>query len=155
MQTQYRNRSGVQAPIADSDRLRRLIFWVLLFGMTGVLAELLLIEHTESTTMWVPVLVLGAGLVSVLVRLVSPGRVSHRLMTVVMVTFVGSGLLGLWFHFDGNRQFELEIYPSMTGGELIWESLKGATPALAPGTMVLLGLIGLVATLGATPSTTE
>ena len=31
----------------------------------------------------------------------------------------------------------------MRGLELVWEALKGATPALAPGAMAQLGLVGL------------
>jgi hypothetical protein len=40
-------------------------------------------------------------------------------------------------------EFELEMYPSMAGFELVRESMSGATPALAPGTMLVLALIGL------------
>jgi hypothetical protein len=112
--------------------------------MGGVLAELFLIEHYESNTMWIPLVMLALGSATVLFRLASPTRAADRAMAVVMSAFLVSGVLGLWFHFDGNRQFELEVYPSMDGFELFWESMTGATPALAPGTMVLLGLIGLV-----------
>ena len=31
----------------------------------------------------------------------------------------------------------------MTGMELVWASLRGAVPVLAPGTMTMLGLVGL------------
>jgi hypothetical protein len=33
----------------------------------------------------------------------------------------------------------------MAGFELIWNSLTGATPALAPGSLIPLGLVGLIA----------
>lgn len=128
---------------------------MLLFGIAGVLAELVLIEHTESRTMWIPLVTLGFGALAVVLRLARPTRGTDRLMMIVMSAFVVSGVLGVWFHFDGNRQFELEVYPTMEGSELFWESLSGATPALAPGTMVLLGLIGLVATVGAPLSNRE
>jgi hypothetical protein len=36
--------------------------------------------------------------------------------------------------------------PALAGFELVRESLSGATPALAPGTMIQLGLIGLAYT---------
>ena len=36
--------------------------------------------------------------------------------------------------------------PSATRRELIWESLTGAMPLLAPGTMVQLGVVGLLYT---------
>jgi len=34
---------------------------------------------------------------------------------------------------------------TMAGFELIWNSLTGATPALAPGSFIPLGLVGLIA----------
>ncbi len=132
------------APTNPAARLRRLTLLVLLFGIGGVLAELVLIEHYETNTMWIPLAVLAAGAATVLWRLASPTRAADRALTLAMAAFLVSGVLGLWFHFDGNRQFELEVYPSMGGFDLLWESMTGATPALAPGTMVLLGLIGLV-----------
>ena len=54
-----------------------------------------------------------------------------------------SGMIGLYLHYRGNVEFELEMYPSIRGFELFWKSITGATPALAPATMLLLGLIGL------------
>ena len=52
--------------------------------------------------------------------------------------------IGIFFHLKVNIEFELEMYPNMKGLTLIWESLKGATPALAPGTMLASGMIGLL-----------
>jgi hypothetical protein len=42
--------------------------------------------------------------------------------------------------------FELEMNPSAGGTQLVWESLSGAMPALAPGTLFQLGLVGLLYT---------
>jgi hypothetical protein len=63
-----------------------------------------------------------------------------------MALCVASGLLGIWFHYQGNVEFELEMYPTIGGVKLFWEAMKGATPALAPGTMIQLGLLGLLFT---------
>ena len=62
-----------------------------------------------------------------------------------MVLFVLSGFTGQWLHYQGNVEFELEMYPSRQGLELVWEALGGAYPSLAPGTMILFGLLGLAA----------
>jgi hypothetical protein len=48
-------------------------------------------------------------------------------------------------HYQGNVEFERELAPDASGLPLVWEALKGATPALAPGTMMLLGAVGLTA----------
>jgi hypothetical protein len=50
------------------------------------------------------------------------------------------------WHYQGNMEFELETYPSISGLALFKEAMMGATPALAPGTMIELGLIGLAYT---------
>ena len=63
-----------------------------------------------------------------------------------MAAYLASGLVGLWFHYSGNAEFELEMYPSLSGWSLVREALSGATPALAPGTMIHLGLLGLTYT---------
>jgi hypothetical protein len=53
-------------------------------------------------------------------------------------------MIGMGLHQSANAEFEQEMDPSLTGMKLFRESLSGATPALAPGTMIQLGLIGLV-----------
>jgi hypothetical protein len=54
-----------------------------------------------------------------------------------------SGALGVYFHVRGNLEFELEMTPAAAGWLLWREVMTGATPALAPGAMVQLGLVGL------------
>ena len=63
-----------------------------------------------------------------------------------MLLFVAAGIVGVYLHYQSNVEFELEMNPAAAGWELIRESLTGAMPALAPGTMVHLGLIGLLYT---------
>ena len=69
-----------------------------------------------------------------------------RIFQICMLLFVAAGILGVWLHYQSNVEFELEMNPAAAGWELIRESLSGAMPALAPGTMVYLGLIGLLYT---------
>jgi hypothetical protein len=61
-----------------------------------------------------------------------------------MWLFVLSGITGLVLHFRGNILFEQESDPSIAGTALLHRALMGATPTLAPGTMIQLGLVGLV-----------
>ena len=67
-------------------------------------------------------------------------------MQLLMVLFLGAGILGVGLHYQGNNEFELEMYPSLAGVELLSKALTGATPVLAPGSMSLLGVIGLALT---------
>ena len=60
-----------------------------------------------------------------------------------MVLCMTSGLVGLLLHYKGNVEFELEMYPDLSGWKLFKDSMMGATPALAPGAMLQIGLVGL------------
>ena len=63
-----------------------------------------------------------------------------------MTALASTGLIGMGLHYDGNVEFEREMYPSIAGPTLFWGAITGATPALAPGTLVLLGTLGLICT---------
>jgi hypothetical protein len=119
---------------------------VLGFGMLGTGTELVLLEHTEDSFQWVPLVLLGLGFFATLAFAVRSSRVTLRIFQTLMVAFIASGILGVYLHYKGNVEFELEMYPSLSGLKLIWEALRGATPSLAPGTMALFGLIGLTTT---------
>ena len=69
-----------------------------------------------------------------------------RAFQVAMVLFIVSGVAGVWFHYSSNAAFELQIRPAIDGWRVVRESLAGPAPALAPATMVQLGLLGLIYT---------
>ena len=117
-----------------------------MLGIVGLVAELLLIDHTESWTQWSPLIVLFAGLASSVWLAFRPGSASIRVFQVIMAVFVVSGLAGLYFHYAGNIEFAVERDSSLTGVRLVWKALRGATPALAPGALAQLGLLGLAYT---------
>jgi hypothetical protein len=130
--------------VADSSvRIRTFLLATLTVGMIGMSAELLLIGHRETVQQQIPLIVLGLGIVTAVWHAAAPRPVTVRALQFTMVLFVASGLLGVVLHYRGNVEFELEIYPSMSGIELVQKTLTGATPVLAPGSMTLLGLIGL------------
>jgi len=126
--------------------LRRLLLAVLAFGEIGMIAELLLLGHTEETQQWIPLITLALGLVATGALAFRPGRGTLIGLRVVMFLFIAAGLAGLYFHYTGNAEFELEMYPSIHGLELFRKSMTGATPALAPGMLAQLGLLGLATT---------
>jgi hypothetical protein len=122
---------------------RRLLAATLLVGMIGTGTELLLIGHVESASQYAPLLLIGIGLLVVGRYLAAPGAAARRAMQVVMLAFVVSGAVGVGLHMHGNKEFELEMSPSRSGWDLVKKIMTGATPVLAPGSMTLLGLIGL------------
>ena len=116
---------------------------IFLFGSVGTGAELLLMEHTEGVWQNVPLVLVAIGCSGLGVIAIKRGRAQLRAFQIVMALVVASGLAGLWLHYRGNVEFELELRPGSSGLELFRESMMGATPALAPGTMILLGAVGL------------
>ena len=126
--------------------LRRFVLLVFVIGLAGIGAELILLEHMESIWQCVPLAVLGAGLAATAWLTTAKSRLSLRTFQGAMLLFVIAGIAGLVLHYRGNVEFELEMYPTLKGFALFWKAIKGATPALAPGTMIQLGLIGLAST---------
>jgi hypothetical protein len=58
-----------------------------------------------------------------------------------------SGALGIYLHYVATTEFQLEMDPSLRGFALFKKAIVAkAPPALAPGAMTQLGLIGLAYT---------
>ena len=95
-------------------------------------------------TQFIPFVVLGLGLVATLVVWQKPEARTLRLFQVTMAIFVVTGLVGIYLHLRGNVLFEQETDPSARGLELVWRSLRGGIPLLAPAAMSQIGLLGLV-----------
>ena len=128
---------------STSETLRSFLLGIFLFGLLGTGAELLLIEHTEEFWQLVPLFLMGLCLPVLVWLKIDHRPAGIRIFQGTMILFVVSGLIGLWQHYNGNVEFELEMYPSLQGWRLFWKALKGATPVLAPGAMSVLGLLGL------------
>ena len=125
--------------------LHRVLLGTFLGGVIGTCAELVLLEHFEDVKQWIPLALGAVGAVVCLWHWRRPGAASAGAFKLVLVAFVLSGALGLWFHYGGNVEFEKEMYPELAGRALVWQSLTGATPTLAPGAMILLAAVGYAA----------
>jgi hypothetical protein len=124
--------------------LRFALLLILLVACAGLLVELFLLGHIEDAWQWVPNVLLGASVLVMLWQLVRPSREGTRSLQVLMLLFVAGGLVGLALHYKGNVEFEREMYPTLAGLQLFKQAMTGATPSLAPGTMVQLGFLGLL-----------
>jgi hypothetical protein len=127
----------------EAGLLRRLLLGLVLLGSAGLAAELVLLEHTESAWQWVPLVALALGFACTLAVALRPSARTLRPFQAVMAAFVAAGALGVYLHLQGNVEWELEGDASLRGAELYWAALWGATPALAPGALAQLGLLGL------------
>ncbi len=109
--------------------------------------ELLLIGHDEDSNQLIPLVVAGVALVMMACAAMRPGPFVLRALQLAMLSFIGAGILGITLHFQANREFQLEVDPTLSGTALVWKVVEAtAPPALAPGVMVQLGLLGLVYT---------
>jgi hypothetical protein len=124
--------------------LRRLLLAVIVVGAAGLLADLALSDHFDSVTQWIPLALLVAVLGAAAGVHFRGGRRAVRVFQGVTALCVVAGAVGVWLHYRGNVEWELERDASLGGLRLFWEAVRGATPALAPGALSQLGLFGLV-----------
>jgi hypothetical protein len=128
-------------------RIRWALLAIVALGTIGMSVELLLIGHSEDSNQVIPLVVAAAGLVTMAAVAVRPRAGLLRLLQFVMLTYAGSGIIGIALHYQANAEFQREIDPALAGLALFWKVVEAtAPPALAPGVMVQLGLLGLVFT---------
>ncbi|HKK76317.1 MAG TPA: hypothetical protein VJ953_14660 [Saprospiraceae bacterium] len=127
--------------------MKKILLAAFVISLLGTGAELLLLEHFEGIWQLTPLILIGIGLLALLWFRTNRSRTSTYFFRGLMLFFTLSGIVGFALHYQGNMEFELEMYPSLKGVDLVWETLKGATPVLAPGTMIATGLIGWAYTL--------
>jgi hypothetical protein len=123
--------------------IRAILLLALVSGLVGLGTELLLLEHFEDWRQKVPLGLIALGLAVLIWHAIDRRAAPLRALQLLLVVFIAAGAVGMTYHYQGNVEFELELYPSMSGLELFKKSMMGATPALAPGAMVQLALIGL------------
>lgn len=124
--------------------LRRFVLAVLTFGLFGVLADLVTLQHFEDSWQMVPLLLIGLALATIGWYLLGGGVASVRLLQILMALFLVAGVTGVILHYRGNMEFQLEMDPSLGGWDLFSKVIHAkAPPALAPGAMAQLGLLGL------------
>jgi hypothetical protein len=138
-------------PSATLETTRRLLLGALAFGLTGTTAELWLMGHHEDWKQLIPLVVIGSSALALAWFAFSRSGWATRSFRLSMVLLMLSGAAGAILHYRANTEFQLEMDPTLGGMALLLKVLHAkAPPALAPGNMALLGLIGLITTLGIT-----
>ena len=129
-------------------RTRRFLLGLLVAGLLGTGTELLLMGHTEDLLQLIPLFLIGLSFLTLGWYAVGRSALSLQVLRAIMLLTAASGVAGSLLHYRGNVEFEVELSPGLAGFDLFKEAIRGATPALAPGTMILLGALGLLYTLG-------
>jgi hypothetical protein len=126
--------------------MRRPLLLLLTAALIGIAVELLLLGHTEDLLQWIPLALVAVALVALAWDHWAPSAASRRTSQTVMWLLILSGAAGIVLHFLGNREFQLETDPTLSGLPLVWKIIRAQSPpALAPATMALLGALGLMA----------
>lgn len=128
--------------------LRIALAAVFYFGAVGTVAELFLLAHYEEPLQYAPFAALAVASAALAWALASPRPIAVKGARWSNVALVLVGAVGIVVHYRSNVELELEMEPGLGGLALAWLALRGGTPALAPGQLAQLGLIGFLFTLG-------
>jgi hypothetical protein len=125
--------------------LRRLLLFLVILGILVTTIDLLLLKHYEDRFQLPPLALNTIAGITFVWFMAGESRASLRAIQLLMVVFVLAGLAGVYLHFQGNLEFQLEIDPSQSRWELFKKVMRAtAPPALAPPVLAYLGLLGLV-----------
>lgn len=132
--------------------IRRLLLALLACGLIGTAAELWLMGHHESAWQAAPFAAMACALGAGGWCALSGSAIAVRVFQLAMALLMLAGVTGTVLHYRATMEFQLEMDASLGGFALLTRVLQAkAPPALAPGNMALLGLVGLVATYRLTP----
>ena len=127
--------------------MRSLILAVLFVGLFGMGAELLLLQHTKSPWELIPLVLIGLAVAILTWHAITKHPASVRAVQGIMGLFLMAGAAGIALHYQSSMEFKLETNASLSGWALFWAAMSAKTPpALAPGAMIQLGLLGLAYT---------
>jgi len=126
--------------------MRWMVLAVFVLGVFGTGGELLFLGHTVGIDQLIPIVLLVMSVLVLAWHGLERKSASLRTFQITMTLLVVAGMLGTGFHYWANEKFELEGDPNMKGMALFSKVMTGAAPALAPGAMIQLGLLGLIYT---------
>jgi hypothetical protein len=132
---------------AVTQSIRRLLLAIIVLGLVGTATELVLLEHYEDSWQLVPLFFIAATLVVIAVHAVNGSAGTIYVLRILMGFSILAGLLGVGLHYRGNAEFQLEMDATQTAWQIFQKAIHAkAPPALAPGVMAQLGLLGLLYT---------
>ena len=128
-------------------RVRQLMLALLVLGLAGIGTELVLMAHYEDSWQLTPLVLIAAALVVIGWHLIDGNPAALRALQITMTLCIIAGMIGVILHYQGNLEFQLEMDPSQSQWSLFKKAMHAKVPpALAPGVMAQLGLLGLLYT---------
>jgi hypothetical protein len=127
--------------------LRRGLACIAGVGFFGTAVDLLLLQHYEDPWQWTPLVITSLAVAVLSAQIVRPDRTGPRLVRVMMLASIVAAAVGVWLHYRGSMEFQLETDPSLGGFQLLVKVLRSkAPPTMAPFNLAVLGLVGLAST---------
>jgi hypothetical protein len=128
-------------------RIRGALLVLVALGSAGMVTELVLINHLEDSKQLIPIVLGGLGIATLAWTAIRGSIPAIRSLQLVMLLYIAAGVIGMALHYQANAEFQREMDPQIAGINLFWKVVEAtAPPALSPGMMVQLGLLGLVYT---------
>ena len=118
--------------------------FTLIFMALATITELYLIEHFEDSWQLVPIIIIALIIIATGWLIRHPSPLSFNIFRLLLLASVLSGFAGIYFHLKANIEFETEMHPDQAFSTTLVESLSGALPALAPGSMIVFALFGYI-----------
>jgi hypothetical protein len=127
--------------------VRRIVLGLVALGTLGMLVELMLVGHYDDANQLIPLGVAVVGLIAIVWAAVTPTIGALRMLQFAMLMYAGAAVIGITLHYKANVVLQLEKQPDLHGFELVKRALTSAAPpALAPGLMLQLALLGFAYT---------
>ena len=126
-------------------RIRQFLLIISAGVFIMTVTELFFLSHWSETIQLLPFALSGLGLITLALAYFRPSPMTIRVLQWSMVLIGLCSLIGIYEHIANNFGFQMEIQPNATTWELIWGTLEGANPVLAPGILTLGAAIGWTA----------
>lgn len=126
-------------------RIRQFLLIISAGVFIMTVTELFFLSHWSETIQLLPFALSGLGLITLSLGYFRPSPTTIKVLQWSMVLIGLCSLIGIYEHIANNFGFQMEIQPNATTCELIWGTLEGANPVLAPGILTLGAAIGWTA----------
>ena len=135
---------------SDAETLQIVRRWVLAAIAAALIAteaELIFVRHFGNNNgQMIAVVLTSMGLISVGWHAIARDTMSIVVFRFLMYLFLVFGIDGLIVHYNFAAQAALKSHPALAGLPLLYATLSGDIPLLAPGMLIQVGLLGLLYT---------
>jgi uncharacterized membrane protein YqjE len=127
-------------------RLRQFVLGLAALATLVTPLELIFVEHYSEPLMIIPLVLIGLSLLAIIAIVFWPNAKVFKVFRGVMLLLIVGSAVGVFFHLRGNVEVVQEVDSELQGLSRIWGIVTGGAPALAPGLLAQVGLLGFLYT---------